>query len=120
MNFWLVYVSVSILYYYTTQQKDFISKLSVSHSTFTKHLTKGTYYLGKYLFSRERVSTARLSDMTLAEIALMLKRDRVKYNRENPIKGLNKAIILVDVNSQEEFLFEKSNTIFIKRLCFKN
>jgi hypothetical protein len=96
----------SILYYYTTQQKDFISKLSVSHSTFTKHLTKGTYYLGKYLFTRENNNRAKQSLMTLPEIALMLKRDRVKYNRENPIKGLNKAIILVDVNSQEEFLFE--------------
>ena len=28
----------SILYYFTLQQKDFISKLNISHSTFTKHL----------------------------------------------------------------------------------
>ena len=40
----------SILYYFTLQQKDFISKLNISHFTFTKHLTEGTYYLGKYLF----------------------------------------------------------------------
>ena len=59
----------SILYFSTTQQKDFISKLNISHFTFTKHLTKGTYYLGKYLFLREKISTARSSDMTLAEIA---------------------------------------------------
>lgn len=32
----------SILYYFTLQQKDFISKLNISHFTFTKHLTKGT------------------------------------------------------------------------------
>jgi hypothetical protein len=35
----------SILYFSTTQQKDFISKLNISHFTFTKHLTNGTYYV---------------------------------------------------------------------------
>jgi hypothetical protein len=96
----------SILYFFTTQQKDFISKLNISHFTFTKHLTKGTYYLGKYLFLRERISTARSSDMTLAEIALMLKRDRVKFNKEKPVNGSSKAILLIDVLSMEELLFE--------------
>ena len=42
----------TILYYYSTQQKDFINNLNISHFTFTKHLNKGSYYLGKYLFSR--------------------------------------------------------------------
>jgi len=96
----------SRLYFSTTQQKDFISKLNISHLTFTKHLTKGTYYLGKYLFLRERVSTARSSDMTLAEIALMLKRDRVKFNKEKPVNGSSKAILLIDIISKEELLFE--------------
>ena len=96
----------SILYFSTSQQKDFISKLNISHFTFTKHLTKGTHYLGKYLFLRERISTARLSDMTLAEIALMLKRDRVKFNKEKPVYGSSKAILLTDVLSKEELLFE--------------
>lgn len=96
----------SILYFFTSQQKDFITKLNISHFTFTKHLEKGTYYLGKYLFSRERVSTARLSDMTLAEIALMLKRDRINFNQEKPINSLSKAILLIDIVSKEEFLFE--------------
>lgn len=96
----------SILYYSTTQQKDFISKLNVSHFTFTKHLTKGTYYLGKYLFTRESNNAAMQSHMTLPEIALMLKRDRVKYNREKPVNSLSQAIALVDVQSEEEFLFE--------------
>lgn len=96
----------SILYFYTTQQKDFITKLNISHFTFTKHLEKGTYYLGKYLFLRERISTARSSDMTLAEIALMLKRDRVNFNKEKPINSLAKAILLIDILSKEELLFE--------------
>lgn len=96
----------SILYYYTTQQKDFISKLSISHFTFTKHLTNGTYYLGKYLFTRESDNTARESHMTLPEIALMLKRDRVKFNKEKPVNSSSKAIVLIDVQSKEELLFE--------------
>ena len=96
----------SILYYSTTQQKDFISKLNISHFTFTKHLTKGTYYLGKYLFSRESNNTARQSNMTLPEIALMLKRDRVKFNKEKPVNSSSKAIVLIDVQSKEELLFE--------------
>lgn len=96
----------SILYYSTRQQKDFISKLSVSHLTFTKHLSKGTYYLGKYLFTRERNDAAKQSHLTLAEIALMLKRDRVIYNREKPVNVLSKAIALIDVQSKKEFIFE--------------
>lgn len=96
----------SILYFSTTQQKDFISKLNISHFTFTKHLTNGTYYLGKYLFLRERIYTARSSDMTLAEIALMLKRDRVKFNKEKLANGSSKALLLIDILSKEELLFE--------------
>ena len=86
----------SILYYFTThscqsQLKDFISKLNISHFTFSKHLTKGTYYLGKYLFTSEKVNTAKLELMTLPEIALMLNRDRVKMgsapNKEKAVSS---------------------------------
>ena len=110
----------SILYFSTAQQKDFISKLNISHITFTKHLTNGTYYLGKYLFLRKRISTARSSDMTLAEIALMLKRDRVKFNKEKPVYGSSKAILLTDVLSKDELLFESLGkcTDFLKSKGF--
>src|SRR6267143_6430883 len=43
---------MSILYYYTSEQINFITKFSVHHTTFTKHLNNGTYYLGKYKFLR--------------------------------------------------------------------
>jgi hypothetical protein len=43
----------SILYYYSTQQKDFIKNLNIHFETLKKHLNNGTYYLGKYSFSRE-------------------------------------------------------------------
>ena len=96
----------SILYYFTLQQKDFISKLNISHITFTKHLTKGTFYLGKYLFLRERVDTAIVSDMTLPEIAIMLQQDRVKFNRSKPVNSLSKPILLINVESKEEIVLE--------------
>jgi hypothetical protein len=95
----------SILYYFTLQQKDFISKLSISHFTFTKHLENNTYYLGKYLFLRERIHTAKVTDMTLPEIAIMLQQDRVIFNRSKPVNS-NKYILLINIQSREEILFE--------------
>ena len=43
---------MTILYFSSTKQIDFIRKLNIHHITFSKHLEKGTFYLGKYLFSR--------------------------------------------------------------------
>lgn len=97
----------SILYYHTNQQKDFISKLNISHTTFTKHLTKGTYYLGKYLFTRELVRLVKITPMLLSEIALMLNLDRVKFNKNKPLSRLSKPILLVDIKNQDnEMVFE--------------
>ena len=96
----------SILYYFTLQQKDFISKLNISHFTFTKHLTKGTFYLGKYLFLRERVDTAKVTEMTLPEIAIMLQQDRVKFNRSKPVNSLSKSVLLINIESKEEIVLE--------------
>lgn len=96
----------SILYYFTLQQKDFISKLNISHASFTKHLTKGTFYLGKYLFLRERVYTAKVTAMALPEIAIMLQQDRVKFNRSKPVNSLSKPILLINIENKEEIVFE--------------
>lgn len=96
----------SILYYFTLQQKDFISKLNISHITFTKHLTNGSYYLGKYLFLRKRVDTAKNTDMTLPEIAIMLQQDRVIFNKSKPVNSLSKSILLIDIESKKEIVFE--------------
>ena len=89
----------SILYYSSTQQKDFIINLNIAHFTFNKHLKNGTYYLGKYLFTREPVLTAKLKDITLLDLALMLEKDRVKFNKNKPVNSSSKSVLLVDVNS---------------------
>ena len=96
----------SILYYFIMQQKDFISKLNIAHTTFTKHLNNSTYYLGKYLFLRELVDTAKVSNMTLPEISIMLEQDRVNFNRSKPINSLSKSVVLINIESEEEIVFE--------------
>lgn len=96
----------SILYHFTLQQKDFISKLNISHFTLTKHLEKGTYYLGKYLFLREKVKTAETTNMSLPDIALMLQKDRVKFNKNKPLNSLAKAVLLINIHTKEEIMCE--------------
>jgi hypothetical protein len=41
----------TILYFCSVKQIDFIKILNINHTTFIKHLTNSTYYLGKYAFS---------------------------------------------------------------------
>lgn len=92
---------MTILYFCSTKQIDFIRKLNVHHITFSKHLENGTYYLGKYLFLRVPVLTAKVKDMSDSDLALMLEKDRVKYNKNKPLNSLSKPIILTDVNNVE-------------------
>ena len=92
---------MTILYLFSTKQIDFIRKLNVHHITFSKHLENGTYYLGKYLFLRVPVLTAKVKDMSDSDLALMLEKDRVKYNKNKPLNSLSKPIRLTDVNNVE-------------------
>ena len=73
----------TILYYSSTQQKDFIINLNISHFTFSKHLKNGSYYLGKYLFSREPVLNVKVSDISKLELALQLEKDRKLFNKNS-------------------------------------
>jgi len=72
----------TILYYCIRNPKEFQDILNIHYITFEKHLTKGTYYLGRYLFTGYLVLTAKFQDLSLAELALMLKKDRVKFKRK--------------------------------------
>ena len=66
----------SILYYCTANQWEFLYNLKIHYNPFEKHITKGTYYLGKYLFTRYLVPTAKFKNLSLSELALMLEKDR--------------------------------------------
>jgi hypothetical protein len=86
----------SILYYSSMQQKDFITNLNIHYVTFNKHLKKGTYYLGKYLFTREPTLNAKISNISIKDLVLLLEKDRVKYNKFKPTNSLSKSVILID------------------------
>jgi len=103
----------SILYYSSTQQKDFIINLNIAHFTFNKHLTNGTYYLGKYLFTREPILTAKVKDISLLDLALMLEKDREKYNKNKPLNSLSKSVLLVDINNNKTPADTKSSCIYM-------
>jgi len=92
---------MSILYFFSTKQVDFIKKLNVHHTTFSKHLKNGTFYLGKYLFSSEPVLTAKVKDMSDLDLALMLEKDRVKYNKNKSLTSLSKPVRLTSVDNLE-------------------
>jgi hypothetical protein len=72
----------SILYHHTTNEKEFLGSLKIHNDTFAKHLENGTYYLGKYLFTRELEPAAKFKGMSLSELAKMLNKDREKFRRK--------------------------------------
>ena len=86
----------SRLFFAASQQLDFIKLLNIHHTTFTKHLTNGTYYLGKYLFTRDLVTTAIPVDITPLALALKLEQDRVKFNINKPVNSNSNSVVLVD------------------------
>jgi hypothetical protein len=92
----------TILYYYSLQQKDFIKELKIHFETFKKHLNKGTYYLGKYSFSRELIKTANISDISLTELVLKLEKERIKYNKNKPVNANSRTILLTSINNPKE------------------
>src|SRR5690606_21688148 len=69
----------TICYYCTTNRKDFINSLKIHYATFEKHLENGTYYLGKYLFTREFVQLAKFKEMSMLELSSMLAKDRERF-----------------------------------------
>ena len=83
----------SILYYSSTKQIDFVRKLGIHHTTFTKHLNNGTYYLDKYVFSKNFVATAQKVDLSMFDLLNMLETDRVKFNINKPVNSLSTSVI---------------------------
>ena len=82
------------------KQIDFIKRLNISHTTFTKHLVKGTYYLGKYQFTREIVNDAVMSELSVFELQNILKADRVVFNRNKPKNSNSTSVVLLNQQTQ--------------------
>ena len=85
----------SILYFYTNDLYNSLINLKINYNTYTKHLTKGTYYLRRYLFSSVFELNAINKSMTLLEFSDKLAKDRKKFSlgskahSEQAIKGRN-------------------------------
>lgn len=95
----------SILYYGSTKQIDFVRELGIHHSTFTKHLENGTFYLGKYVFSDEFVETAQRADLSMFDLLNMLEKDRVKFNINKPVNSSSISVVLIDASTEEKHFF---------------
>jgi hypothetical protein len=90
----------TILYYSSTQQIDFIKNLNISHFTFSKHLKNGSYYLGKYLFTREPVLNTKDKDISIMKLALQLEKDRKLFNKNKPLNSFSRSVLMcLDRNS---------------------
>jgi hypothetical protein len=106
----------TILYYSSTQQIDFIKNLNISHFTFSKHLKNGSYYLKKYLFTREPELNAKVKEISIIKLALQLEKDRKLFNKNKPINSLSKPILMcLDNNS---IISEKGDSSQDKEMLF--
>lgn len=73
----------TVLYYYTKDVKKFSEYLKIYKLTLLKHLTNETYYLGKYLFSKELSNNVlKWKNLSLSELNLMLTKDREKFTKK--------------------------------------
>ena len=104
----------TILYYSSTQQIDFIKNLNISHFTFSKHLKNGSYYLGKYLFSREPILNVKVREFSMLELALQLEKDRKLFNINKPLNSLSKTVLMcLDNNTySKEIKGDSRNMLF--------
>lgn len=89
----------TILYYSSAQQIDFIRNLNISHFTFSKHLKKSSLYLGKYLFTKEPVLNAKVKNISILDLALILEKDRKLFNKNKPLNSLSRSVLMCLDNS---------------------
>ena len=102
----------TILYYSSTQQKDFIKNLNISHFTFSKHLKNSSYYLGKYLFTREAELHAKVKDISIIKLALQLEKDRKLFNKNKPLNSLSRSVLMCLDNDSVYLDKEDSSLLF--------
>lgn len=84
---------LSELIYYSDVQEDFIFKLRIHHTIFTRSLKTGTYYLDKYIFTDKPIVGAKDNKYSIVEINKMLDKDRLEIQK---IKGRKVVLKSVD------------------------
>lgn len=91
----------SELIYHSDVQEDFIFKLGVHHSIFSKSLKTGAYYLDKYVFTDKPIVGAKENNLSITEINNLLDKDRVEIQKTKGRKVLLKAVN--DNNNTKKF-----------------
>lgn len=71
----------SILYFYA-KKKYFSYAFKIHRATLEKHISKKTYYLGKYSLISEYNPRARDKEMSVDEVSKMFEKDRLKFRRK--------------------------------------
>lgn len=95
----------TICYFKSNKHIDFVRELGIHKVTLYKHLEKGTYYLGKYMFSLSELVGTVESHVTLHELRTMLDIDRVTYNKSKELVSFSVAILLRNVDTAETHSF---------------
>lgn len=80
-------------------QEDFIFKLGIHHTLFSKSLKTGAYYLDKYVFTDKPILGVIEHNYSLDEINQMLSKDRL----EEKSKGRKVYLIAEDDSHRKEF-----------------
>lgn len=82
----------SELIYSSDVQEDFIFKLRIHYSVFSKSLNTGEYYLGKYIFTDKPVVGAKETNMSVTDVCSMLDKDRLEIQKAKGRKVCIKAV----------------------------
>jgi hypothetical protein len=80
------------LIYSSDVQEDFIFKLRIHHTIFSKSLKTGASYLDKYVFTDKPYAGARETNMSEADVRIMLDNDRLEIQKAKGRKVLIKAV----------------------------
>lgn len=104
------------LIYSSDTQEDFIFNLKIHHSIFSESVSKGTVYLGKYVFTNQPIQSANNCLKTTEEVLSLLEQDRLEE------KAGRKIIITSekDKNDVKVFSSIKDCLIFLNTIAPSN
>lgn len=105
------------LVYSSDVQEDFIFKLRIHHSIFSKSLKTGASYLDKYVFTDKPCVEARETNMSETDVSVMLDNDRLEIQKA---KGRQVCIKAIDSNDTQLFDSISSCTTYLSTIAPSN
>jgi group I intron endonuclease len=105
------------LIYSSDVQEDFIFKLRIHHSVFSKSLKTGASYLDKYIFTDKPCAGARETNMSETDVSTMLDNDRLEIQKT---KGRKVCIKAIASNDTQLFDSISSCTTYLNTIAPSN